>query len=230
MYSSLLTTKYQNCSHRISTFPFKKKSLLLLGKISVLWISKSSSLGSGFILFSLSSAVQNLQAPSTWVIKQQQGCLKQPQATAQGWAGSFPLDLPPPHSVFWEHHCTGWYKLHGDTMQVHLLSRNHLCPRLPDNTSSSKGWECNARGRRKAWAVSSWEWGEEGKQAQWPVAHTYLQHTDEHICPKHNPTREEDPDSCSRVHRENWPLSSSKKKYKQIKPNKTNKKTLNIFW
>lgn len=67
--------------------------MLLLGKISVLWIRKSSSLWSGFIIFFLSSAVQNLQAPSTWVIKQQQGCLKQLQATAQGWAGwvLFPL-------------------------------------------------------------------------------------------------------------------------------------------
>lgn len=103
---------------------------------------------------------------------------------------------------FWEIHCIGWYKLHRDKMQVHLLSRNHLCPWLPDKTSLSKGWKCNAGGRWKVWDVPSWEWGKESKQAQRPVATTYLQHTDGQICSKYNSTREEDPDSCSRMHRE----------------------------
>lgn len=210
MYSSLLTTKYPNCSHRISAFPLKKKSVLLLGKISVLWISKSSSLWSGFIFFFLILCSPESAGPKHMSDK---AAARLPETATNncsrlGWLSSFPLDLPPLHSVFWEHHCTGWYKLYKNTMQVQLLSRNHLCPWLPDKPSSSKGWECNTGGRWKVWAVSSWEWGEESKQAQRPVAPTYLQHTDGQICPKYNSTREEDPDSCSGMHREKLPLSS----------------------
>lgn len=112
-----------------------------------------------FFLF-LSSAVWSLKAPSTWVIKQQQeqaAWNSYKQLLKAGLVEFFPLDLSPFHSVFREHHCTGWYKSYRDTMHLQ---------------------KCNAGGRWKVWALPSWEWGEESKQAQRPVAPTYLQHID----------------------------------------------------
>lgn len=78
---SQLLTQNQRFSLKKKICALARKDICTVNKqikFSLEWI---------YFFFFLSSAVQNLQAPSTWVIKQQQGCLKQPQTTAQGWAG-----------------------------------------------------------------------------------------------------------------------------------------------
>lgn len=203
--------KISRFSLKISAFPLKKKKICALARKDICTVNKQIKFSLEWIYnFFLILCSPESAGPKHMSDK---AAARLPETATSNcsrlsWLSSFPLDLPPLHSVFWEHHCTGCHKLHRDTMQVHLLSRNHLCPWLPDRTSSSKGWECNTGGRWKVWAVCSWEWGEESKQAQRPVAPTYLQHTDGQICPKNNSTREEDPDSCSGMHREKWPLSS----------------------